>query len=146
MITSDCAPTTDHEYPPDNVPSAQQGLTVGTERLAVPKEEIPTRMCFRTTDPSERIDIVLGSEGLAGVEPTTVGQLFKDTVTKIPDHAALKYKEGQEWKVITYSEYYGMVIKAAKSFLKVSFLMLRCACASEVYGCVFVCLQLLKDQ
>ncbi len=115
MITSDCA------HLPDNVPSAQQGLTMGTERLAVPKEEIPTRTCFRTTDPSERIDIVLESEGLTGVEPTTFGQIFKNTVAKIPDHAALKYKDSQEWKVITYSEYYGMVIKAAKSFLKVSF-------------------------
>ncbi len=46
--------------------------------------------------------------------------MFKDVVAKIPNNAALRYKEGDEWRAITYSEYYDMVISAAKSFLNVS--------------------------
>ena len=49
----------------------------------------------------------------------TVGQLFKQTVEKFPMHPALKYKEGGIWKTITYTGYYDLCIKAAKSFLKV---------------------------
>ena len=49
----------------------------------------------------------------------TVGQIFKETVEKFPMHPALKYKEDETWKTITYTEYYNLCIKAAKSFLKV---------------------------
>ena len=49
----------------------------------------------------------------------TVGQLFKKTVKKFPMHPALKYKEDGTWKTITYTGYYDLCIKAAKSFLKV---------------------------
>ncbi len=53
-------------------------------------KECPKRTCFRTTNPSEGIDIVMGLEGLAAVEPTTVSQVFKDTVAKIPNNPALR--------------------------------------------------------
>ena len=49
----------------------------------------------------------------------TVGQLFKDAVARFPMHPALKYKENGIWRTITYTEYYDLCIKAAKSFLKV---------------------------
>ena len=49
----------------------------------------------------------------------TVGQIFKETVEKFPMHPALKHKEDETWKTITYTEYYNLCIKAAKSFLKV---------------------------
>ena len=49
----------------------------------------------------------------------TVGQIFKETVEKFPMHPALKYKEDETWKTITYTGYYNLCIKAAKSFLKV---------------------------
>ena len=53
------------------------------------------------------------------VNQATVGQLFKDAVERFPTHPALKYKECRTWKTITYTEYYNLCIKAAKSFLKV---------------------------
>ena len=53
-------------------------------------------------------------------ELRTVGKMFLDTVAKYPAHPALRYKEGREWKTITYSEYYNLSITVAKAFLKVS--------------------------
>lgn len=52
-------------------------------------------------------------------EQITVGQLFKNTVKRCPDHPALKYKEDGAWKAISYKHYYDQCIVAAKSFLKV---------------------------
>lgn len=57
-----------------------------------------------------------------GIEPEeriTVGQLFKKTVEKFPKHSALKYKEDGKWKTFTYTKYYDLCVRAAKSFLKV---------------------------
>ena len=52
-------------------------------------------------------------------ESVTVGQLFEHAAARFPMHPALKYKEGGIWKTITYTGYYDLCIKAAKSFLKV---------------------------
>ena len=80
---------------------------------------IPKRTKIRTTDPRETLEIAIESDGLAADEPTTVGKVFKDTVSKLPNHPALRYKEDGIWKEITYKEYYDMVVKAGKGFLKV---------------------------
>ena len=74
----------------------------------------------RTTVPYEGVDLLIGESGIEAAEPITVGKMFQDTVAKYPAHPALRYKEGGEWKTITYSEYYNLSIKAAKAFLKVS--------------------------
>ena len=84
------------------------------------KIDCPIRTHFRTTNPMDEIDIAMGTEGLKAAEPITIGQLFKDTVSKIPDHPALRFKEGEDWKTLSYSEYYQHSVRAAKSFLKVS--------------------------
>lgn len=73
----------------------------------------------RTSDPRLGVDLAFGTEHLQDLEPLTVGQLFKQTVKQIPDGVALKFKEGDQWQSINYTEYYNMVIKAAKSFTKV---------------------------
>ena len=75
---------------------------------------------MRTLIPDEEVDLAIGESGIEAEEPMTVGQLFKKAVQKFPTHDALKYKENGKWKAITYSEYYNLCIKAAKSFLKVS--------------------------
>ena len=84
-----------------------------------PKHPLPKRTKVRTTDPRESVEIAMEPEGLGAEKPTTVGKVFKETVSKIPDNAALRYKVGEEWKTITYKEYYNLVIKAGKAFLKV---------------------------
>lgn len=116
--TSLLVPTVESE---DN--SAAQETEQPTQEATneLPKlKECPLRTHFRTTNPSQEIDIAMGTEGLAAAEPMTVGQMFKDTVSKIPDNIALRFRENDEWKDITYSHYYDMVVRAAKSFLKVS--------------------------
>ncbi len=80
------------------------------------------------------MDIAIGESGLESEEPITVGQMFQETVKKAPDAPALKYKNKmeEEWKTVTYSEYYQLCIRAAKSFLKVGVCCVCvcvCACA-----------------
>lgn len=81
---------------------------------------LPSRTRVRTIVPEEGVDLAMGESGLESEEPITVGKLFQDTVKRIPAQPALKYKEDGTWKTITFSEYYDLCIKAAKSFLKVS--------------------------
>ncbi len=67
------------------------------------------------------VDLAFGKERLQDLEPLTVGQLFKQTVKLIPDGVALKFKVSGVWLEISYTEYYNMVITAAKSFIKVQY-------------------------
>ena len=90
-----------------------------------PLHPLPRRTRIRTTDPRNALEIPMEAEGIGAEEPTTVGKVFKETVSKIPDKAALRYKEDDVWKTITYKEYYDLVIKAGKSFLKVNDSALR---------------------
>ena len=83
------------------------------------KHPLPKRTRYRTTDPHDTLEIPMEPDGLGADEPTTVGKVFKETVSKIPDKPALRYKDGDEWKTITYKEYYNYVVKAGKAFLKV---------------------------
>ena len=75
-------------------------------------------------DPADTVDIQIGDSGIEATKPITIGQLFKNTVDRFADHTALSTKEENEWKKITYKEYYDLSIRTAKSFLKV------CVCAS----------------
>ena len=80
---------------------------------------LPARTKVRTWNPSEKVDLAIAESGIEAEEPITVGQLFRRTVEKFPDHPALKYKENGTWKAIPYTEYYNLSIRAAWSFLKV---------------------------
>ena len=79
----------------------------------------PSRTKVRTWNPYEKVDLATGKSGIEAEEPITIGQLFMDAVDRFPKHPALKYKEDGKWKAITYTDYYDLCIKAAKSFLKV---------------------------
>lgn len=81
--------------------------------------EIRPRSRSRTSNPREVVDLAIGTGKLQDLEPITVGQLFRQTVRLIPDNVAMKYKQNDEWRTIYYRQYYEMVIKAAKSFIKV---------------------------
>jgi hypothetical protein len=87
----------------------------------VDNRPLPTRSSgkHRTTDPRDTLEILVESKGLAADEPTTMGKVFKSTVSRIPNHVALRYKEDGVWKEITYKEYYNLVVQAGKGFLKV---------------------------
>lgn len=79
----------------------------------------------RTSDPKLGVDLAFGSARLQDLEPLTVGHLFKKTVKQVPDGVALKFKVGDHWSEVSYTEYYNMVIKAAKSFIKVIWKLLH---------------------
>ena len=79
----------------------------------------PVRTKVRSYVPEIGVDLAIGESGIEAEEPITVGQLFKDTLEKFPTHPALRYKEDGAWKTITYTGYYDLCVKAAKSFLKV---------------------------
>ena len=75
-------------------------------------------MC--TWNPDEVVELAIGESGTEAEKPITVGQIFKNAVDRLPLHHALQYKgDDGLWKPITYTEYYDLCIKAAKSFLKV---------------------------
>ena len=124
MNTEDVVPA--EEIPDEVATKEQSSLTSNGQAqdeqptVVVSSPNCPVRTHFRTTNPMDEIDIAMGTEGLKAAEPITIGQLFKDTVSKIPDHPALRYREGEDWKTISYSEYYQHSVRAAKSFLKVS--------------------------
>lgn len=104
-------------------PPSQDGLTKSDENTDLTKpiagQGSRPRSRSRTSDPRLGVDLAFGTERLQDLKPLTVGQLFKQTVKQIPDGVALMYKEDNQWKSISYTEYYNMVIKAAKSFTKI---------------------------
>ena len=79
----------------------------------------PTPIKVSTTNPADGPDIAIGQSGITAEEPITVGELMKQTVTKIPNKVALRYKTGDTWNHVTYQQYYDLCIAAAKSFVKV---------------------------
>ena len=87
-------------------------------------------MC--TWNPDEVVELAIGESGTETEKPITVGQLFKNTVDRLPLHHALQFKGGDGlWKSITYTEYYDLCIRAAKSFLMVR----TCAyCTAGILG------------
>uniref|UniRef100_A0A8D2QVD0 Uncharacterized protein n=1 Tax=Zosterops lateralis melanops TaxID=1220523 RepID=A0A8D2QVD0_ZOSLA len=61
--------------------------------------------------------------------PITVHQMFKDSLEKYGSLNALASKKNGKWEKITFSEYYCLSRKAAKSFLK----ELLCCTVSETW-------------
>ena len=93
-----------------------------------------------SVNPAEPTDIAMGETGLAAEKPVTIGEMFRKTRDEYPDLAALCTKEGDTWNKITYSQYYNLCIRAAKSFLKVHMCMYVCVCVcvcnvSLLYTC-----------
>lgn len=102
-----------------------QPVSKGGEPSATQEEDVvrskPTRTKVRSTNPADGPDIAMEDSGLAAVEPITIGEMMKLTVSKIPDRAGLRYKSGKEWSDLTFQQYYDSTVAAAKSFLKVQF-------------------------
>ena len=82
--------------------------------------ERPPRTKYFSLQPDDPVELLIGKSGVAAVEPTTVGAFFKDSVERFPSTPALAFKgaDGQ-WNGVTYTQYYNLCVRAAKSFLKV---------------------------
>lgn len=61
----------------------------------------------------------MGESGPEAEPAMTVNQMFTSTVQRFGNYSALGWKEGEQWKTMTYTEYYQSCRTAAKSFLKV---------------------------
>ena len=79
----------------------------------------PVRVKVWSIDPADGPDIAMEQSGISAEEPITIGQMMKNTVSKVPDRVGLRYKTGETWNDITYQQYYDQCIAVAKSFLKV---------------------------
>ncbi len=90
------------------------------------KPAVPVRTKVYTTNPAEGVDIAMGESEIEKEEPLTIPQLFKNSVQHYGSRDALGYKEENQWKFIQYTEYYQLVISAAKSFIKVQQLIIMC--------------------
>ncbi|XP_056319746.1 long-chain-fatty-acid--CoA ligase ACSBG2 isoform X1 [Danio aesculapii] len=71
-----------------------------------------------TTHRDGEVKLRMGESGLEAETPLTVNQMFTSTVQRFGNYPALGWKEGEQWKTMTYSEYYKSCRTAAKSFLK----------------------------
>ena len=107
------------ETAPQDEGGEAAATTQDNEDEPKPKPQRLPRTKVYSINPGEGVDLAMGESGITAEEPMTVGQMFQETMGKIPDHPALRYKEGETVQVITYREYYAQVIRAAKAFLKV---------------------------
>ena len=103
----------------DLEPVATETSAEVQEPAANVKDENPVRTKMRSIDPANGPDISMGESGLSADTPMTVADMFKMTLSRVPDRTALKYRSGDTWKEITYRQYYDLTVAAAKSFLKV---------------------------
>ena len=86
----------------------------------------PVRVKVWSIDPADGPDIAMEQSGISAEEPITIGQMMKNTVSKVPDRVGLRYKTGETWNDITYQQYYDQCIAVAKSFLKVHVYVYTC--------------------
>lgn len=94
------------------------GSRVAAEGASQAKS-VPSRK-VRSTDPSVGVQRAIdNATGVAACPPITVGERFKSTVSRAPDRPALCYKEAEEWREVTYGQYYALCMATAKSLLKV---------------------------
>lgn len=83
---------------------------------------VPPRTKYYSVAPDDPVELLMGKSDLSAADPKTVGQLFKEAVSKFGTKPALAYKDSpdDQWTRVTYSEFYDKCVSAAKSFLKVS--------------------------
>ena len=109
------------ELPPETQneqPQEAEQPTQPPEEEPVAQKEPVKRVKVRSTLPSEGVDIAMG-DGVASVEPRTVGEMFQDTYQKWPNREALMEKVDGAWVPTTFTQYYANCLAAAKSFRKV---------------------------
>lgn len=114
----------------DSATNDRGETSIGMEDDEEPKPKLPPITNFDADE-----DDFIKESNSEEEEPITIGQLFQNAVKKFPKHPALKYKIGKKWKSITFTGYYELCIRAAKSFLKVRVHGTACMCVPQlVFG------------
>nr|XP_055024176.1 long-chain-fatty-acid--CoA ligase ACSBG2 isoform X2 [Misgurnus anguillicaudatus] len=102
--------------------NAKAQQAVHTESGATPRPDSlllpPQRTELSTTRWDGEVKLRMGESGTAAETPVTVNQMFTTVVKRYGNYTALGWKEGEQWKSMTYNEYYKSCRTAAKSFLK----------------------------
>ncbi|KAK7145870.1 hypothetical protein R3I93_013563 [Phoxinus phoxinus] len=93
---------------------AESGATPRPDSLSLPAKGTE----FWTTCRDGEVKLRMGESGPEAEPAMTVNQMFTSTVQRFGNYKALGWKEGEQWKTMTYSEYYTSCRTAAKSFLK----------------------------
>uniref|UniRef100_UPI00398F2CDB long-chain-fatty-acid--CoA ligase ACSBG2 isoform X1 n=2 Tax=Pristiophorus japonicus TaxID=55135 RepID=UPI00398F2CDB len=78
----------------------------------------PTDSKLCTTSKDGETKLRMDDAGSSERPPITVHQMLMETVGQYADYMALASKQGEQWKKITYTQYYNECRNAAKSFLK----------------------------
>lgn len=132
---------------PDTSPPMTGGSEIGDQPVDVETHDDVVmkssvkRTKVRSTNPFDGPDIVIGESGICAEEPVTIGQMMKLTVSKIPDHPALRYKTGEDtWNDVTFQQYYDLSMTVAKSFLKVCVHVYVCSVFTCVYMYMYISL------
>lgn len=95
-------------------PNTASGTTPRPDSLSLPTKGTE----LWTTHRDGEVKLRMGESGLEAETPLTVNQMFTSTVQRFGNYPALGWKDGEQWKTMTYSEYYKSCRTAAKSFLK----------------------------
>lgn len=93
---------------------------------------------YWTTKADASVRLRIGDTKHTNQVPMTVNGLLEKTVKEVPNRIALAVKREGKWRHWTYTEYYEEVRTAAKSFIKVSFIV---CCDFPHSFCLFLSLQ-----
>ncbi|XP_024134404.1 long-chain-fatty-acid--CoA ligase ACSBG2 isoform X2 [Oryzias melastigma] len=71
-----------------------------------------------TSQRDAEVKLRMGESGVAAEAPLTINQMFTSAVERFGDYTALSWKEGEQTKSLSYTDYYKACRTAAKSYLK----------------------------
>uniref|UniRef100_A0A8C1IQ10 Long-chain-fatty-acid--CoA ligase ACSBG2 n=1 Tax=Cyprinus carpio TaxID=7962 RepID=A0A8C1IQ10_CYPCA len=92
----------------------ESGATARPNSLSLPVKATE----FWTTHRNGEVKLRMGESGPEAKPPLTVNQMFTSAVERFGNYNALGWKEGEQWKTMTYKDYYKTCRTAAKGFLK----------------------------
>ncbi|XP_038632592.1 long-chain-fatty-acid--CoA ligase ACSBG2 isoform X2 [Scyliorhinus canicula] len=92
--------------------SRNDGLQIITQSLG----SAGRKLC--TTNQDDEITLRMDESNCSEPPPITVHQMFMESIEKYGDYMALATKHDEQWKKITFKQYYNECRDAAKGFLK----------------------------
>ncbi|XP_016128580.1 long-chain-fatty-acid--CoA ligase ACSBG2-like [Sinocyclocheilus grahami] len=111
---SACARTEQSNTKAQQSMHTESGATPRPDSLSLPAKGTE----LWTTHRDGEVKLRMGESGPEAEPSLTVNQMFTSTVQRFGNYNALGWKDGEQWKTMTYNEYYKSCRTAAKSFLK----------------------------
>ncbi|XP_016326933.1 long-chain-fatty-acid--CoA ligase ACSBG2-like isoform X2 [Sinocyclocheilus anshuiensis] len=111
---SACARTEQSNTKAQQSMHTESGATPRPDSLSLPAKGTELWNTHRDGE----VKLRMGESGPEAEPSLTVNQMFTSTVQRFGNYNALGWKDGEQWKTMTYNEYYKSCRTAAKSFLK----------------------------